>query len=290
MSDTIKYVVITPVRDEERYIDQTIRSMTAQTIRPIEWVIVNDGSTDNTRRKIDEYSHQYPWIKSIHRENRGFRKAGEGVIEAFYDGYNSLISKDWEFIVKLDGDLSFDANYFQQCLDKFSTLPRLGIGGGTIYHIITGEEKREDSPNFHVRGATKIYRRQCWTDIGGLVKAAGWDTLDEVKANMLGWETQSFLDLKVIHHRVTGAADGTWANSCKNGRANYISGYHPLFMILKCLKRSFQKPYIIGSVGLFYGFASGYTQKLPRVDDKDLVDYLRKEQIKRLFLRPSIWK
>lgn len=290
MSDNGRYAVITPVRDEERYIEQTIQSLSNQTVIPIEWVIVDDGSTDNTGRIIEKYSRKLPWIKTIHRGNRGFRKAGGGVIEAFYDGYNSLSVKDWEFLVKLDGDLSFDRDYFARCFKYFQKNIELGIGGGTIYHIINGEEKRENTPNFHVRGATKIYRRQCWIDIGGLIKAPGWDTLDEVKANMLGWKTQSFLDIKAIHHRVTGAANGTWANSVKNGRGSYISGYHPFFMVLKCLRRSFQKPYIIESVGLFYGFVSGYTRRIPQVDDKNLIEYLRKEQLKSLFRRSSIWK
>jgi glycosyltransferase involved in cell wall biosynthesis len=285
-----KYIVITPVRDEEAYIEQTIRSVISQTIQPIEWIIVNDGSIDNTGKIIDGYAKQYAWIRAINRGNRGFRYSGGGVIEAFYDGYNSLKSRNWDFIGKLDGDVSFGPDYFEMCFKHFGKNVKLGVGGGTIYNIINGQEKREDSPSFHVRGATKIYRRQCWTDIGGLVKVTGWDTLDEVKANMLGWETQSFLDLKVIHHRHTGDADGVWRNFVKYGRANYISGYHPLFMFLKCLKRSFQKPYLFGPVGLFYGFASGYTKRIPQVDDKDLINYLRKEQIKRLFLKRSIWK
>jgi glycosyltransferase involved in cell wall biosynthesis len=290
MVSEIKYIIITPARDEEEYIEKTIKSVTSQTVRPVEWVIIDDGSTDNTCKIINEYSKQYPWIYPIHRENRGFRKAGGGVMEAFYEGYSWVKTKNWHYIVKLDGDLSFQESYFQDCFQRFENNPKLGIAGGMIYHNLNGRLEPESTPVFHVRGATKIYRKECWDAIGELMKAQGWDTLDEVKANMLGWKTQSFTDLKVIHHRYTGDADGVWRNFVKNGRANYISGYHPLFMFLKCLKRIFQKPYIIGSFGLFYGFASGYSKRIPQVGDKTLVSYLRREQIRRLFLRPSIWK
>src|ERR1019366_5407615 len=111
----LKYVLITPVRDEEAYLRFTIDCMVAQTIRPVEWIIVNDGSTDATGKIIDEYARQYPWIQGVHRENRGFRKAGGGVVDAFNGGYRALESKDWDFIVKLDGDLSFAPTYFERC-------------------------------------------------------------------------------------------------------------------------------------------------------------------------------
>ena len=284
------YVIITPVRDEEEYIERTIHAVLLQTIKPIEWVIVNDGSTDNTGRIIDEYAGQYQWIHAIHRQNRGFRKAGGGVIETFYDGYNALNCKNWRFIVKLDGDLSFSADYFEKCFASFVNNPKLGIGGGTVYHNINGMQKPEKQPLFHVRGATKIYRKECWENISGLIKAPGWDTLDEVKANMLGWETKSFSELKVIHHRYTGEADCTWRNLRKNGMANYISGYHPLFMLLKCLKRVFYKPYFIGSIVLFYGFISGYINSIPQVDDRLLINYLRQQQLRKLFFMKSIWE
>ena len=289
-SKDIQYVVITPARDEALYIEKTIESAASQTIKPVEWVIVNDGSTDDTGKIIDRYSKQYPWIQTIHRENRGFRKSGGGVIEAFYDGYHSLKSKDWDYIVKLDGDLSFREYYFEKCFEYFKGNSKLGIAGGMVYHVINGVDKLEKNPSFHVRGATKIYRRECWDAIGGLIKSPGWDALDEVKANMLGWETKSFPDLKLIHHRYTGNADGIWRNSVKNGTADYISGYHPLFMFLKCTKRFFQKPYIIGSAGHFYGFLAGYIKNMPQVNDSNLINYLRRQQIKRLFFRESIWK
>jgi glycosyltransferase involved in cell wall biosynthesis len=290
MEQKERYVIITPVRDEEKYIALTIESVINQTVKPLEWVIVNDGSSDNTGRIIDEYASQYSWIRAAHRENRGFRKAGGGVIEAFYDGYNSLKSREWDFIVKLDGDLSFENDYFERCLEHFRRDPELGIGGGSIYNAVNGSLKFEKVPVFHVRGATKIYKRDCWKAIGGILNIPGWDTIDEVKANMLGWKTKSFSELKVIHHRYTGTAEGLWRNSIKNGMANYISGYHPLFMFLKCLKRTLQKPYIVGAAGLFYGFISGYIKKIPQVDDKALIDYLRKQQMNKLLLKPTIWK
>lgn len=285
-----KYIIITPARDEEQYIEKTISSVILQTFKPVEWIIVNDGSVDNTGTIIDKYATEYSWIKTVHRSNRGFRKAGGGVVEAFYTGYNALTCSDWEFIVKLDGDLSFEPDYFEKCFRRFEANPKLGVGGGMIYHSIDGKLEDEKGPRFHVRGATKIYRKACWDAIGGFIEAPGWDTLDEVKANMLGWQTQTLEDLQLLHHRYTGAADGSWRNCVKNGRANYISGYHPLFMLLKCTKRMFQKPFFIGSIGLFYGFISGYTKRISQVDDRVLIKYLRKQQLKRLIFGSSIWK
>jgi len=285
-----RYLVITPVRDEEAYLKFTIESMLAQTVRPAEWVIVNDGSTDKTEAIIDEYARQHSWIRAVHRKNRGFRKAGGGVVDAFNDGYRAASCKDWEFIVKLDGDLTLEPDYFEKCLANFRSDRRLGVGGGVICNVIDGVKQVEECPAFHVRGATKIYRRECWEMIGGFWPAPGWDTMDEVKASMLGWTSRSFPDLQLLHHRLTGTAEGYWDGIVKNGRANYICGYHPLFMISKCLARLFRKPYIVGSVGLFYGFASGYIKHIPQVDDAKTIRYLRSQQLKRLLGRDSIWK
>ena len=287
---TSRYLVITPVRNEEAYLIFTIESMLAQTIRPIEWVIVNDGSTDSTAQIIDEYARQNSWIHAVHRADRGFRKAGGGVVEAFNDGLRSASSKDWEFIVKLDGDLTLEPDYFEKCLEQFRNDSRLGVGGGAICNVIDGVKKVEECPRFHVRGATKIYRRECWDAIGGFWPAPGWDTMDEVKASMLGWTSRSFPDLQLLHHRLTGTAEGLWAGLVKNGRANYVCGYHPLFMISKCVGRLVRKPYILGSIGLFYGFLSGYLQRIPQVDDSRTIRYLRDEQMKRLLGKESIWK
>ncbi len=196
-----KYLIITPARDEEEYLEKTILSVANQSIRPFQWIIVNDGSGDSTGRIIDHYAQVYPWLKVIHRPNRGFREAGGGVINAFYEGYAGIESPEWDFLVKLDADLSFSSDYFERCFAEFAKDPFLGIGGGGIYHEVEGELKLEENPKFHVRGATKIYKRECWDELGGLLRAPGWDTVDELKANMLGWTTRSFLDLRVSHYR-----------------------------------------------------------------------------------------
>jgi poly-beta-1,6-N-acetyl-D-glucosamine synthase len=285
-----KYIVITPVRDEEAYLRFTIESMLSQTVRPSEWVIVNDGSTDGTAAIIDEYAAQHPWIRAVHRVNRGFRKAGGGVVEAFNDGLRAVTTTDWQFIVKMDGDLTFEEHYFERCLDNFHSDSRLGIGGGVICYIENGAKRIEFCPEFHVRGATKIYRRECWDAIGGFWPAPGWDTMDEVKANMLGWGTRSFPDLHLQHHRYTGTADGIWAGLVKNGRANYVCGYHPLFMLAKFFVRLPRRPYLIGSVALLYGYLSGYMKQIPQVDDLQTIGFLRRQQLGRLWGRETIWR
>ena len=285
-----KYVVITPVRDEEAYIAHTIQSMVAQTVRPEEWIIVNDGSTDGTGGIIDDCAAGHPWVRAVHRRNRGFRQSGAGVVEAFDVGLQTVGYVDWQFLVKLDGDLSFEPDYFEKCLGNFQQDSKLGIGGGTIYNLVNGKKEVERTPAFHVRGATKIYKRECWDAIGGLWPVPGWDTMDEVKANMLGWSTLSFSDLPLTHYRFTGSAEGFWSGFVKNGRANYICGYHPLFMLIRCVNRLFRVPYAVGSLGLAYGFVTAYLKRIPRVNDPSVIAYLRQQQMHRLMGKRSIWK
>ena len=286
-----EYIVISPVRNEEEYLPDTISCMASSSIRPKQWVIVNDGSTDGTKAILDAAAEQFDWITVVHRADRGYRQAGTGVIEAFYDGYSRISITDYEYLVKLDGDLSFSKDYFERCFAIFNREPKLGIGGGTICNKLNGvlEPESRIDPLFHVRGATKLYRKQCWDQIGGLIRAPGWDTVDEVKANMLGWTTRTFPEVKLLHHRMAGAAYGQWSNWVKGGRAAYVSRYHPVFMVLKCCRRLFSRPYIVGGCGLFWGFCSGYFFRLPRVADQQLIRYFRQQQFNRLLGKPSRW-
>ena len=291
MPDIGKYVIVTPVRDEQEYIEKTVNSVIAQTLLPLQWIIVNDGSTDDTGTIIDNYAKAYQWIKVIHRNNRGYRAAGTGVIAAFNEGYAAIDSESWDFIIKLDGDLSFDPDYFEKCFSLFADDDALGIGGGTVLNTRNGKLVVDSvgDPPFHVRGATKIYRRDCWEKINPLMQAPGWDTIDEVQANCYGWATRTFPDIKLIQNKPTGGADGHWRNWVKNGLANYVTGYHPIFMMAKCVKRSFQKPIFIVSVALLFGFCSGYWKRTPQVQDRAVIRYLRKNQMRHLLRLPSIY-
>lgn len=283
------YVVITPARDEEPRLALTIGSMLAQTLRPAEWVIVNDGSSDSTAAIIHDYSQRYPWIRGLERPDRGRRLPGAGVVEAFYEGYHSLQCRNWEFLVKLDADLSFAPNFFQQALEHFHARPRLGIGGAHLHLMANGLPQPEKGPRFHVRGATKIYRRRCWEAIGGIVAAPGWDTVDEVRASMLGWSSESFPDLAALHHRPTGGA-GRWRDMIKRGQGSYVAGYHPLFVAARCLRHLGAKPYVLGSLGMGAGFISGYLGRVGVQRDPALVRYVHQQQWSRLWGESTIWQ
>jgi poly-beta-1,6-N-acetyl-D-glucosamine synthase len=288
---TPRYIIISPVRNEEEHLPETIEAVSAQSVRPQRWVLVDDGSRDGTTRLIDDAAKRFDWVVACHRPDRGFRQAGGGVIDAFYDGYERIRSESWDYLVKLDGDLSFTPDYFAQCLSRFRAEPRLGIGGGTVCQSVGTQQVVESAvdPAFHVRGATKIYRAPCWQEIGGLIRAPGWDTVDEFKANMLGWQTRTFPDVQLTHHRHAGEAYGQWHNWTKNGLANYVAGYHPLFMLAKCIKRLFHRPPLVVSAGLCIGFFSGYAKQIPQVADREVVRYVRQQQLRRLFLQHSIY-
>jgi biofilm PGA synthesis N-glycosyltransferase PgaC len=301
-----RYVIISPVRNEAQYLDTTIRCVVEQTVRPLQYILVDDGSSDATFKIIERWAAQYAWIVPVSGDNSERHIANQGPIEghpergkrareakeilAFYRGYDRMTAPDWDFLVKLDGDVGLETDYFDRCIAEFEKDRSLGVGGGVICHLENGQAVVEDNPQFHVRGATKIYRRGCWEAIGGVPRGAAWDTLDEVKANMLGWTSRSFPQLQVIHFRFTGAANGKWQNAVKKGEWNYISGYHPLFMAVKCLKRIFMRPYLEGAAGLLYGYLISAVNRVPRIDDPLLIRYLQSQQLRRLTFRQTIWR
>jgi len=289
-----RYVVITPARNEAAYISRTIAAMCAQTILPQRWVLVDDGSDDGTAELIDEAAARNDWIIAVHRADRGMRKAGGGVVETFETGFARIGDLAWDYVVKFDADLDFAPDYFERCFARFAEDPRLGIAGGTCCteaHPTEAEFRGE--PAFHVRGPTKLYRRACYEEIGGLFPAPGWDTIDQLKANMLGWRTQTFPDIHLLHLRPTGGAYGSWSNWTKNGLANWVSGYDPVFMVCKCLKRALRQlsgRNLSHSAALLFGYARGWFKGTPRVDDARLIAYVRGQQWRSLLLQRSLWR
>lgn len=260
----LSYVVITPVRNEAQFIGKTIESMVNQTILPKEWIIVDDGSTDETPRIINEAASENYWIKVVRRPNRGFRNTGVGEIESFYEGYNAITCTDWDFIVKLDGDLSFSMYYFENLLKQFQKNEKLGIASGVykevfkngIWHII-------DMPSYHAAGACKVLRKNCFIEIGGFVIAEGWDTVDEIKAMSRGWDTGHFPDLQMRHYKQEGTGMGLLRTSAMHGRIYYRTGGDKLFFLLKVIHRATKKPYLLGGLVLFIGYVRELLSRRP---------------------------
>lgn len=276
------YVVITPVRNEAKFIEKVLDSMILQTKRPIEWIIVDDGSTDDTPQIVYRYAKRYSWIKLVNKQDRGFRQRGKGVIQAFYVGYNTLSVTNYHFIVKLDGDLSFNPTYFESLLSEFMKAPKLGIAGGGIYENPDGVSWVLTSVRDIVRGATKMYRRECFETIGGLYSAPGWDGIDEWKARAKGWDVRSFTKLKVYHYRPMGSATGALISRKEEGMGAYYMGYHPLYIIARSLRHFFTRPYIFGGMAMIFTYFVSHLQGKKKIADPDLIRYIRQTQLRKL--------
>lgn len=284
------YVVVSPARDEAELLPFTLKSMAAQTWRPAKWVIVNDGSSDGTGEIARAFAAEHDWIEVIDRTDRGSRRPGGGVVEAFYEGFAHVADIDWGYVVKLDSDLELPPDYFERCLRRMEAEPGLGIAGGMIENDINGRLVLEEHPEFHVRGATKIYRRACWDAIGGVHAVKGWDTLDELKAARCGFETRSFRDIVLVQRRFTGDGQGQWPNWKKNGEAAYVCGYHPLFVLAKAVRRCFVRPWVVAGAGLLVGYFRAVITRRERVDDPELLAFVREQQWRRLTGRSSHWR
>ncbi len=279
------YVVVTPARDEERTIEFTMRSMLAQTIPPLRWVIVDDGSTDATRELVDRELAAAPWIELAVRGDRGHRALGGGVIDAFNDGFAKVRDLPFEFVVKLDADLSFEPDYFENLLRHFAADSKLGMASGKTFLVEGGVRKIEWCPDEHVRGPAKMYRRACFEAIGGLEARRGWDMIDETRAQMLGWTTRSFLSERLIHHR---PIDGRQANALRSrfemGELYHFLGYHGLYMLVRSLRSAVQDfPRGTGGIALLLGYLRAALRRAPRFD-ADYVAWVRKQQLARFNL------
>jgi glycosyltransferase involved in cell wall biosynthesis len=279
------YVVISPVRNESRYIEKTLQSMANQTIPPNEWIIVNDGSTDNTAEIVHRYAQHYPWIKPIYREKReakGDRQRGKGVIDTFYYGYDRLTSPEYMAIVKLDGDVSFDPTYFEFLLREFAAHPKLGIAGGGLYERTDGQNWSLRSAPDHVGGPAKTYKSACFDAIGGLEHSLGWDGIDEWKALSLGWQVKSFGELRVLHYRIMGNATGMLKSKIEQGYGAHYMGYHPLYTIFRGMRHMFMRPYLVGGLAIMTAHLAAWLQGREQFPDPAVIRLVRRTQLKQI--------
>ncbi len=275
-----RYALITPVRDEEKYVGTMINSILAQQIPPAKWVIVDDGSTDGTAAILDSYARRFGFIELIRLPMRDRRMAGgEGAIPTALRKVNL---SEFDFLMRFDADLVFRADYIASLLKEFDRDPTLGIAGGGLYNEKNGGLELERDPAFHVRGALKMYRRQCFQDIGGLTTQIGWDTIDEVYAWTKGWKTRSFYEYKVIHRRPTGAGLHAGRVYWERGRADYLTWSLPLFVLAKTFKIALAHRSVVKPVCYFAGFLCCYLNREQRIQDPAFAKARREQQRGRM--------
>jgi glycosyltransferase involved in cell wall biosynthesis len=281
----MKFIIITPTRNEEKFIHETLRSMLEQTLLPTKWIIVDDGSTDNTASMIKEYMKKTDFIEYLYRPNRGFRKPGQGVVESFYTGFGKIENQDYDVVSKLDADLKLPPDTLELIAKAFQNDKTLGITGGTRYE--KGEKIKEYKkvlvPKGFVGGPNKFYRKQCFEDIGGLIPRAGWDGVDTIKANMCGWKTGELDSIKIIHLKPTGTAKGEGlAKACeKYGDVSYYMGGYFWYFIIRMVGRSLKNM----NPRIGYYMLKGYFQSLTNKENresKEFRKYLKKVQIRNI--------
>jgi biofilm PGA synthesis N-glycosyltransferase PgaC len=284
-TNRLQYVLITPSRNEARLIEKTLDSVVHQTILPLKWVVVNDGSTDETAEIVARYAERYSWIELVNRPVRKERHFAAKV-HAFNAGFERLKELPYDIIGNLDADVSLDADHFEFLLSKFSQDRRLGVAG-TVFTEPDGYNSATDSfeGQTYVSGQCQIFRRQCFEEIGGYVpsKAGGIDWMAVTTARMIGWNTRSFREKSFLHHRVLGTADrGIVASNYAYGKKDYILGGHPLWQIFRCTYRMAKRPYVVGGAALFAGYWVAFLGRMERPVSPQLMRFHRAEQMLKL--------
>lgn len=281
----IPLVIIAPVRDEAKLIRLTLDSIVAQTVQPQEWVIVDDGSQDQTAQIVQEYAARHPFIRLVQRQDRGFRKVGGGVVAAFKFGLSQIANPDYEYLAKLDGDMSFGPRYLELMFAEFAQNPRLAAVSGKVFREEGQQKVEEYIIDQHVAGQFKLYRRAAFEEIGGFVEEVLWDGIDVHTANMKGWDTKSFYHPEAIlmHHRLMGSSDKhVYRGRLRWGRGLWFMGYHPLYAIASGVFRMREKPYISGGLLIIAGYLQAALTRKPRYENLEFRRYLQNWQLNEL--------
>jgi len=278
------YVLITPARNEVQFIELTIKSVVAQTARPVKWVIVSDGSTDGTDEIVNRYVADHPWIELVRMPVRRERHFA-GKVHAFNAGYARIKDLKYEMIGSLDGDISFDREYFSFLLLKLADDPKLGLVGTPF----NGNSNQIYDYRFvsieHVSGACQLFRRECLEDIGGYVpvKGGGVDHIAVITARMKGWKTRTFTEKVCLHHRDMGTAQhGTLAAKFRTGALDYALGCHPIWESFRTVYQMTKRPFLIGGLVLSVGYVWALIRRVERPVSRELVTFRRREQVRRL--------
>ena len=256
----------------------TLDSVIAQSVGPKKWIIVDDGSTDESPAILAEYAAKHDWIEVITRQDRGRRAVGSGVMEAFYEGFETIDIDDYDFICKLDLDLILPERYFETLLAKMEAEPRLGTCSGKAYIRAQGELVSERHGDENSIGASKFYRVECFKEIGGFIREIMWDGIDCHQCRMHGWIAHSFdePDLRFEHLRPMGSSQqNIRTGRIRHGHGQYFMGTGLLWMLATAVYRIPEKPYVIGGLYILYGWLRSRLLNMPRYEAPGFREYLR---------------
>ncbi|MCU1325099.1 MAG: glycosyl transferase family 2 [Bryobacterales bacterium] len=279
-----KIVVVTPVRDEAPFIVGMLDSITRQSIQPTRWIIVDDGSSDGTPDIVERFAAAFPFIELVRLPRReGRLPGGEGAIGK---ALSMVVAGELDYLARFDADLLFGPDYFKQLVGEFESDPLLGIAGGMLFtEDSAGQLKPETAPEYHVRGALKMYRRQCFLATGTLANCIGWDTIDEIRAWTNGWVTRSFAAYRVVHRRPTGTGIHVRKAYWERGKAEYNTLSHPLFVFAKSVHLLFRKRMVVGGFCLLGGFLWSYIKRETRLQDPNFKRVRHVQQWRRVMSR-----
>ena len=278
-----RYLLVSPCRNEAQYLRRTLDSVAAQSAPPAAWVVVDDGSTDETAGILDEYARKLPYLSVVRRPDRGRRAVGPGVIEAFYAGLETVRLDDFDYICKLDMDLDLPARYFELLMQRMESNPRIGTTSGKPWfvHPQSGALTPEVCGDEMSVGMTKFYRVSCFQEIGGFVRQVMWDGIDCHRARMRGWIAESVdqESLRFIHLRPQGASQkGIWTGRLRKGFGQYFMGTSPLYYLAVVIYHLPAYPMFIGSMAMLWGYLRSWVKRLPRYDDIEFRRFLRSYQ------------
>lgn len=284
MSTSQRYLIVSPCRDEARFIRRTLDSVAAQSVPPALWVVVDDGSTDETSAILAEYAARLPWLRVVRRDDRGRRAVGPGVVDAFYAGLEGIDLDAFEFLCKLDMDLDLPPRYFELLMERMARRPRLGTTSGKpwFHHPRTGVLAPELIGDEMSVGASKFYRVACFREIGGFVRQVMWDGIDCHRARLKGWQAESVDDeaLRFLHLRPMGSSQGPgiWAGRVRTGFGQWFMGTAPLFFLASALYRLPAHPVGLGTVAMLWGYLKSALTGAPRYEDLEFRRFLRRYQ------------
>lgn len=285
--DRDRLLIISPVRNEAAHIELLGRSVQRQSRPPDLWLVIDDGSTDATRDLLHGLSEEIPFMRVIstppgHTADNGDRHAVAAAPRAFNCALRSVKWTEFTHVGKLDGDIELPDDYFARMLEEFDRDPHLGIGGGVLVEYNGSRWRTARTAPGHVRGALKLYRRECFEAIGGMREHLGWDGIDETYAQMRGYRTGSFDHIVARHHRAMGSAEGLLRGRRRLGESYHILGFSLPWSVLKALKLGPERPAVVSAVAFMYGYVRARCRSVSKVDDIEYVRFVRRAQRRRL--------